>query len=137
LSKPFTHRLRVRYSEIDGQKFVFNANYAVYVDICNTEYFRMLLGDEWVKKPDFEPVLAKLTIEYKRPAKLDDILDITCRVIKIGRTSWVTHYEIWRGEELMTTAETVQVCIDLETETAQPLPKNVREKMIEFEKITE
>lgn len=30
----FSHRLKVRYSEIDGQKIVFNAHYLTYLDVA-------------------------------------------------------------------------------------------------------
>lgn len=36
----FQYRLRVRYSEVDSQGIVFNANYLNYLDVAITEYFR-------------------------------------------------------------------------------------------------
>mgnify|MGYP001822445374 FL=1 len=41
----FSHRFRVRYSEIDGQGIVFNAHYLTYFDTAITEYFRWLPYD--------------------------------------------------------------------------------------------
>jgi acyl-CoA thioester hydrolase len=38
--KPFRYYLRVRYSECDSQKVVFNARYGEYVDLAVTEYVR-------------------------------------------------------------------------------------------------
>ncbi|MDP9458603.1 MAG: acyl-CoA thioesterase [Actinomycetota bacterium] len=39
---PFAHTLRVRYSEIDGQKVAYNSHYLTYLDVAITEYFRSL-----------------------------------------------------------------------------------------------
>ena len=44
MSQPFIYRLRVRYHECDGQKIVFNARYAEYIDIAALEYSRRLFG---------------------------------------------------------------------------------------------
>src|SRR5262249_11086983 len=38
----FRHRIRVRYSEIDGQAVVFNSRYLEYADVAITEYYRSL-----------------------------------------------------------------------------------------------
>ncbi len=40
----FSHPIRVRYSEIDGQKIVFNAHYSTYIDVAVTEYFRTVIS---------------------------------------------------------------------------------------------
>ena len=58
----FSHRLRVRWSEVDMQKIVFNAHYLAYFDLGVSEYWRTLglpyedamaqLGGElYLKKP--------------------------------------------------------------------------------------
>ena len=41
----FAWPFRVRYSEVDGQKIVFNAHYLTYFDTAITEYFRALPYD--------------------------------------------------------------------------------------------
>ena len=41
----FSFPFRVRYSEVDGQKIVFNAHYLTYFDTAITEYFRALPYD--------------------------------------------------------------------------------------------
>ena len=41
-SYKFTHNLRVRWSEVDSQKVVFNANYLNYFDIGVTEYYKAI-----------------------------------------------------------------------------------------------
>ena len=57
----FTHRLRVRWVEVDMQKIVFNAHYLMYLDTAISDYWRALAmpyaaamadlgGDLYVKK---------------------------------------------------------------------------------------
>ena len=41
----FCHLLRVRYSECDAQKVVFNGRYVDYIDIAVTEFMRVIWGN--------------------------------------------------------------------------------------------
>ncbi|MGG7572430.1 acyl-CoA thioesterase [Streptomyces sirii] len=44
MTKLFTHRLRVRYSECDQQNVVFNGHYLFYYDVALTELWREVTG---------------------------------------------------------------------------------------------
>lgn len=134
----FSHRLRVRYSEIDGQKIVFNAHYSTYIDIATTEYFRTILGDQMLSLAEshiFDPVLKKITLEFSKPAKLDDFLDIHCRIFKIGTTSFQLQHTITRGEEILVEAKVVQVNYNTESSQAIPIPDEIKQKIARYEKL--
>lgn len=135
----FSHRLRVRYSEIDGQKIVFNAHYLTYLDIAMSAYFeeglQMNLAD-LSQKGTFDFVLAKSTLEYKKSAQLGDWLNIWCKVKKLGHTSFTMDFKITREGELdpILLAEIIYVCYDPEARTSRPVPNFIRENIIRFEK---
>jgi len=85
----FSFPFRVRYSEIDGQKVVFNAHYLTYFDTAITEYFRDL-GYDYVNQvertgSDFHAV--RTVVEYKRPILLDARIAVHVRAARIGRSS--------------------------------------------------
>jgi acyl-CoA thioester hydrolase len=65
----FVYPLRVRYSEVDCQGVVFNANYLMYFDTTITEYFRALGYDQQAdaKKTGVDFHVVKSLIEYKAP----------------------------------------------------------------------
>lgn len=132
----FSYAFRVRYSEIDGQKIVFNAHYSSYLDLGITEYFRGILGSEWITDPTsfhFDPVLVKTTIEFVSPATLDDMLTIYVRAKRIGNTSLTFEYQINREEQVILKAETIQVNYDFVNRKSTPLPDMVKEKIKQFE----
>ncbi len=134
----FSYPIRVRYSEIDGQKIVFNAHYSTYIDIATTEYFRHVLGDRLQQLADdhlFDPVLRKITIEFIKPAKLDDVLDVFCRVTKLGKSSFELSHEIMRNDELLVKAEVIQVNYDMKSGKAQGIPWKIKESLSHFEKL--
>ncbi|WLR61446.1 acyl-CoA thioesterase [Guptibacillus hwajinpoensis] len=136
----FSFPIRVRYSEIDGQKIVFNAHYSTYIDIATTEYFRHVLGDRLQKLAEdrlFDPVLRKITIEFIKPAKLDDLLDVYCRITKIGQSSFQLEHTITRNEETLVKAEVIQVNFNSTTGHAKAIPQEIKQAIIIFEKLSD
>lgn len=135
----FHTQLKVRYSEIDGQKIVFNAHYMTYLDIGISDYYGQGLKlDSIFEDGVFDFVLAKSTLEYKQSARLNDVLDIWVRTAKIGRTSLVNDFVITRSGETepLVLAEIIYVSIDPKTLEPQLVPDTVRNRIEEFEKRT-
>ena len=61
--RPFRYYLRVRYSECDAQKVVFNGRYGEYVDLAVTEYMRAIGLTSGGLFVEFDYQLVKQTIE--------------------------------------------------------------------------
>jgi YbgC/YbaW family acyl-CoA thioester hydrolase len=122
------HRLRVRWSEVDQQRIVFNAHYLTYIDTAFGEYWRamgvayedipaLLEGDLYVKKA---------SIEYHGSARMDELIDVGLRCERIGNSSIRMGGAIFRGETLLITAELVYVFADPATQTSRPVPPLLR-----------
>jgi acyl-CoA thioester hydrolase len=129
---PFVHTLRVRYSEIDGQKIVYNAHYLTYLDLAITEYFRNI-GIAFVEAKEFDIALVKATLEYKRPARLDDWLDIHVSVPRLGNSSFTGRFRISPhdrpgADDAHLEAENVYVSVT-EEGRSRPIPGWVRERI--------
>lgn len=134
----FSHRIKVRYSEIDGQKIVFNAHYLTYLDIAVSEYFQeglQLDMEALAQTGDFDFVLAKSTLEYKRSAHLNDWLIIWCRMGKVGTSSMTMNFKITKDgeDDPLLLAEIIYVSYNSETKTSQPVPTFVRERIEQYE----
>ena len=125
----FSYPLRVRWAEVDMQAVVFNGNYLTYADVGITEYLRELD----LRGGDFSAVRAVL--DYKAAARFDDMLDITVRVARLGRSSMLFLIGIWNQGTLLTSGELTYVNTDLETRTAQPLPEKLRSVILGYEKV--
>jgi len=132
----FTHRLRVRWAEVDMQKIVFNAHYLMYFDTAVADYWRALAlpyeeamhllgGDLYVKKA---------TVEFNASARMDDRLDIALKCGRIGNSSMTFTGAIFRGDELLVTCELVYVFADPATQTSKPVPPSLRSLMEGYEK---
>ncbi|EMP54318.1 4-hydroxybenzoyl-CoA thioesterase [Marinobacter santoriniensis NKSG1] len=87
----------MRYGECDAQSVVFNARYADFVDISVNEYIRVLFGDyQNLLDQDLDIQVVSLTINWKAPARFDDVLEARIRTGRIGRTSFTLHLEFYR-----------------------------------------
>ncbi len=86
--KPFTHRIRVRYAEVDGQGVVFNAHWLTYFDDACTRFMESLgFGSSfWIA--EFDVMLVKAVLDWSGPARFDDWVDIAVAPVRIGTRSF-------------------------------------------------
>ena len=136
----FSHRMRVRWVEVDMQKIVFNGHYLMYFDTAVAGYWRalalpyhetmeMLQGDLYVRKA---------TLEYHAPARYDDELEVCARSARLGNSSLVVEVAIFRrGEPAspLVNGELVYVNVDPASRTPAPLPVALRERIRAFERV--
>lgn len=114
--------LRVRYGECDAQGIVFNARWGDYVDLAASEYARVVFGG--VTGLDWR--LVKQTIEWRAPARFDDVLDIRVRTLRVGTTSFAFATEFHRGDAQLASVETVYVVVDPAANAKRPVPDAAR-----------
>jgi acyl-CoA thioester hydrolase len=132
----FFHPLRVRWAEVDRQDVVFNANYFVYFDVAVSEYWRTI-GFRY--PAELEPLgtdifALKASAEFHGSATYDDLVDVGCRVARIGRTSMRLVFGVFRGEEHLTSGELLYVHADRRARTSTPWPPSVREAILRYER---
>ena len=125
----FRYYLRVRYSECDAQKVVFNANYGDYVGIAVTEFLRSLPVDhDMIDGSTIDYQVVKQTLEWRSPARFDEVLEVSVAVSHIGTTSFTTStgFRVAGENRVVALAETVRVLMDPETMTKLVIPDYLR-----------
>jgi acyl-CoA thioester hydrolase len=126
--EPFRYYLRVRYIECDAQKVVFNSRYSEYVDVGINEFLRAagVLGDFISGPLDFQ--LVKQTVEWKAPARFDQVLELRIAATRLGTTSFTigTEFRVAGEARVIVTVETIYVLVDGKTLTKLPLPDAIR-----------
>jgi acyl-CoA thioester hydrolase len=124
----FRYYLRVRYIECDAQKVVFNSRYGEYVDVSINEFLRAagVLPAFLEGHLDFQ--LVKQTVEWKAPARFDQVLELSIAAIRLGTTSFTigTTFRIAGDDRPIATVETVYVLVDGQTLTKVALPDSLR-----------
>ena len=129
------HRLRVRWAEVDLQKVVFNPHYLMYVDTAIADYWRSLAlpYEQALAALGGELFVKKSTLEFHASAFYDDRLSVGLRCARIGNSSLQFLSGIFRGEELLVSAELIYVFADPLTRRALTVPDALRKTMLGFE----
>ena len=131
---PFRFRFRVRYGECDAQGVVFNARYGDYVDIAVNEYIRTLFGDyQRLLDQDLDIQVVSLTVNWKAPAKFDDVLEARIKAGQLGNTSFTLHLEFYRygDDRFIADADITYVVIQPSVMGKVTIPDSVRDQLAE------
>ena len=133
----FITPIRVRWMEGDAQGIVFNGAYLDYLEIAQAEYFRNLGFSIYqiARAGYFDSAVVKTTIEFKKPARIDQLLDLYTRVVRIGNTSMTLAVEIYSeySDEMLTAIEAVYVGYNPKTGETRVVPESIRSLVNHFE----
>ena len=128
----FSHRLEVRFRDCDPMGHVNNAVYLTYLEQARFAHWRALWGFSLEDLPAGSPgvILAHAEIDYRRPVRSGELLEVRIGVAAIGRTSFTYDYEVVDSSGgIVATARTVQVMYDYSTHKPVPVPDQIRAKI--------
>jgi len=129
--KEYEFRVRVRYAETDQMGVVYHGNYAQYFEMGRVEWLRnMGVSYKWMEENGVMLPVVSLTMNYKKPARYDDLL--TVKTILKSQTSVKIEfdYEIYNEtNKLLTTGYSMLVFVDMKTGRPMLPPSYVSEKI--------
>ena len=108
--------VRVFYEDTDFSGVVYYANYLRFLERARSSFFRMSgIGHRELleRDPPLAFVIRRIEVEYKRPARIDDALVVRTAYDTYKGARLVVSQSVWRGEELLLTADSEAACIDL------------------------
>ena len=129
------HHLRVRWAEVDLQKVVFNPHYLMYVDTAIADYWRVLAlpYEQTLAALGGELFVKKASLEFHASALYDDRLSVGLRCARIGNSSLQFLSGIFRGDELLVSAELIYVFADPVSRRSLTVPDALRHTMLGYE----
>lgn len=126
--------IRVRYGETDSMGYLFHGHYAEYFEVSRTEMIRSLgltyreIEDQGIMMP-----VKSLKIDYKIPAKYDEILKVRSCLSKLPEVRLDIDYEIYNQQEkLICTGNTILVFIDEKSRRPRRAPASFLEVLKEY-----
>jgi acyl-CoA thioester hydrolase len=126
--------VRVYYEDTDFTGIVYHANYLRYMERGRTNYMRLIGADhralfEATEKeaPGFAFVVRSMTLDFHKPARMDDVLDVVTEAEVVKGASATLRQRVLRGDELLVEAS-VRVAF-VSGGRARPLPKPLRAAM--------
>jgi acyl-CoA thioester hydrolase len=124
-------QVRVYYEDTDFSGIVYHASYLRFMERGRTNYLRLIGADHralfeqaQAEAPGFAFVVRHMSIDFRKPAFMDDVLDIVTTPEEVKGASVMLNQKVMRGEDLIVEAH-VQVAF-VSGGRARPIPKPLR-----------
>lgn len=130
----FNWPVRVYYENTDAGGVVYHSEYLKFFERTRTEWLRHLGFEQAEMRAQLGVifVIRRADVHFLKPALFDDALQISARVVKIGRSVLGFEQEIRRDAETLVTAHITVVCVDAAAFKPVSLPAQLRNQIQEF-----
>jgi acyl-CoA thioester hydrolase len=123
--------VRVYYEDTDFSGVVYHASYLRFMERGRTNYLRLIGADHRAlfeqtakEAPGFAFVVRSMAIEFLKPARMDDVLEIITSPAEVKGASVLLKQQVMRGNDLIVEAD-VRVAF-VSGGRARPIPKPLR-----------
>jgi thioesterase-3 len=123
----------VRGFHIDVYQHVNNARYLEFLETARWEWLDNKSGFKWMSANHIAFIVVNININYRKPAKLGDVLRIDSSLQQINERSGVIEQVITLEGNIIADTTLTFVCIDLRTQKALPLEGELLEKLRQLE----
>jgi acyl-CoA thioester hydrolase len=127
-------QVRVYYEDTDFSGAVYHASYLRFMERGRTNYLRLLGADQRAlfeeterETPGFAFVVRAMQIEFLKPSRMDDVLEVVTETEDVRGASVTLHQRVMRGDDLVIDAH-VKVAF-VSGGRARPIPKPLRVAM--------
>jgi acyl-CoA thioester hydrolase len=126
--------MRVYYEDTDFSGAVYHASYLRFMERGRSNYLRLLGADQRAlfeqtsqEAPGFAFVVRSMRIDFRRPARMDDVVVVVTETVEVKGASVILHQQVIRNDDLLVAAQ-VQVAF-VSGGRARPIPKPLRQAM--------
>lgn len=111
--RQFFWQARAYIEDTDAGGIVYHGNYLNFMERARTESLRTLGFDKsFIFDAECIFVVHSLQIDYKKPAKLDELLTIEAHIMQLRRSSIIFRQNIYRDDKLLSQAQVKIACIN-------------------------
>ncbi|MCA3001335.1 MAG: tol-pal system-associated acyl-CoA thioesterase [Rhodocyclaceae bacterium] len=127
----FSFPLRIYYEDTDSGGVVYHGQYVRFLERARTEWLRFLGFNniELERKYKMLWVVTEMTMQFLKPARLDDNLEVTVAVETMGRVRCTFRQEVKRGEEVILKARVTVASVSANAMKPIEFPADVKRKM--------
>ncbi len=106
--------IRVYYEDTDAGGVVYHANYICFFERARTEFLRQGgFSQEKLLAEDIAFVVKKLEIDYKIPARLDDLLTVKTVIKELKKATVTFSQSLWNGDLCLSEALVTVASVNL------------------------
>ena len=124
-------QVRVYYEDTDFSGIVYHANYLRFMERGRTNHLRLMGADQHAlfteeekERPGVAFVVRSMAIDFLKPARMDDVLDVVTWPVAVKGASIILAQEVRRGGDVLVKAQVRVACIS--EGRAQPIPRELR-----------
>lgn len=123
----FSWPLRVYIEDTDAGGIVYYVNYLKYMERARTEFMRQQgFGKDYVFNLNLMFVVRDVQVSYQLPARLDDELQVTARVLEVGAANIVFEQAVVRGAQALAQAQVNIVSVRRDNTRPTRVPAAIR-----------
>ena len=124
-SVPFSFGIRVYWEDTDAGGVVYHASYVRFLERARTEWLRALgFGQQELRESeDLVLVVRDMAIDFHKPARLDDELQVSVVLAERRSASLLITQEIYRGDQVLVRAKVRVACLVASSFRPRPLPQ--------------
>jgi acyl-CoA thioester hydrolase len=140
VSETWKYRIeeRVRWGDVDAARIIFYGAYIRFFEFAETELFRAVGLPYGVMFDELDVWLprAHLECDFRRAAQLDDLLEVSVHVGRVGTKSLRLNFEVRRNgaDELIAEAHFVLVAVRRNTFESVPIPDELKRRLAPYTK---
>ncbi|MCK5639410.1 MAG: tol-pal system-associated acyl-CoA thioesterase [Gammaproteobacteria bacterium] len=129
----FIWPVRVYYEDTDNGGVVYYANYLKFMERARTEWLRSfgIEQDQLIAHEQVIFAVRSVKLDYLKPAKFNDLLQVSAQIIKCGGASIIFEQGISRDGEILCQAEIKIASLDAITLMPRPIPDVVKTILVE------
>lgn len=123
--------VRVYYEDTDSGGVVYHSNYLNFMERARTEWLRELGFEQTYLRDELNVVFVvhSMDIDFKKPARFNDLLVVDSELVKISKSSLVFLQRILLGSQLLVKSQVKLACVDVSRFKPTAIPKSVILKM--------
>jgi acyl-CoA thioester hydrolase len=127
----FDYPQRVYFEDTDAGGVVYHAQYIKFLERARTEWLRYLgfTNSELERNYKMLFVVSEIAVEFVKPARLDDALNVSVAIENLGRVRVTFHQEIRRGEDILVKARVAVATLAVDSFKPIEIPAEVKKKM--------
>lgn len=126
--------VRVYYEDTDAAGIVYHANYLRFAERARGEILRLAGVDQrqLAERHDLAFAVRRAGLDYRWPARLDDLLEVRSRLVRLGAASVEVEQRIVRDRQTLVTIMVKVACVALSSGRPKRLPGAVRQALEPF-----
>ena len=130
MAKKFNFNIKVYYEDTDAGGVVYYANYLKFLERARSEaiYSLGFSNKELLEDHGILLIVKSCNIEYKKPAQLEDLLEISSEATSFTKTSILMKQLILKSKDIISEAEVHLVVVDKKGKPTK-IPNELKRKL--------